>query len=444
MRGIRRDGVAGRSEEPCEEDEGRKAHGGEEKYLRKMNHALVVVVVGDEILQGRRTEANAAWISSRAAEMGLHLREVRIVSDEVGALAEALRALEADGVDVVVTGGLGPTRDDRTRSEVADTFGRALLEHPDARRFVEASYARRSIPLDPLALVQALLPDGAEMVSNPVGTAPGFRMRRGGFSVTCLPGVPREMRAMWESDLVAHLAPCASAPGIARMFTHGLGESKQEALMASLPLEGVEFCSLPGPWGVELQCRVPGGDPSTRVARAEEAREEVARLLGDAVVRPLGTTMLDAFVQGLRRRGWRVALAESCTAGLAAARLADLPGVSDVFVGGVVAYANDVKIAQLGVAPKTLVEHGAVSESTALEMARGARRLLSGTGIGLAVTGIAGPDGGTPGKPVGTVWLAVSGPEGDVAEQILLAGARDLVRERAAWRLLGLGWRTVR
>jgi len=252
------------------------------------------------------------------------------------------------------------------------------------------------------------------------------------------------MRAMWESDLVAHLAPRASAPGIARMFTHGLGESRQEALMADLGLEGVEFCSLPGPWGVELQCRVPGGDPRTRQTRAEAARDQVASRLGDAVVRPFGATMLEALVDGLRRKGWAVALAESCTAGIAASRLADLAGVSDVFEGGVVAYANSLKTALLGVEPATLEAHGAVSEQTALEMARGARRLLSREGIALSVTGVAGPGGGTPDKPVGTVWIAVSWPGGERAELLQLVGARDLVRERAAWRLLGLGWQTVR
>lgn len=410
----------------------------------RMDHTLIVIVVGDEILQGRRVEANAAWISSRASEMGLHLGEVRIVSDEAGSLARALRETEGPDVDVVVTGGLGPTRDDRTRSEVAAFAGVPLIEHGAARDAVERSYARRALAMDPSALIQALVPQGAELVDNPVGTAPGFRVRRGSFAVTCLPGVPREMRAMWESDLVAHLAPRASAPGIARMFTHGLGESKQEALMADLGLEGVEFCSLPGPWGVELQCRVPGGDPRTRQERADAARALVASRLGEAVVRPLGNTMLRAFVDGLRHKGWAVALAESCTAGLASARIADLPGVSDVFEGGVVAYANSVKTSLLGVAPATLEAHGAVSEPTALEMARGARRLLSREGVGLAVTGVAGPDGGTPDKPVGTVWIAVSWPGGERAELLQLVGARDLIRERAAWRLLGLGWQTVR
>lgn len=405
---------------------------------------LVVIVVGDEILQGRRTEANAAWIALRAAEIGVFLAEVRIVSDSPGSLRDAVRAFRGREAEIVVTGGLGPTRDDRTRGEIADAFGVGLEEHPQARRAVEVSYAKRRLAMDPKALVQALLPVGSLMVPNPVGTAPGFLMEDNGLRVTALPGVPREMRAMWGESVEPRLLQAASRPGIARLFTHGLGESDQEARMADLPLEDVEFCSLPGPWGVELQCRVAEGDPTTRQTRAEHAREEVARRLGAAVVLPLGSTLLESLVSGLRVAGWRMAIAESCTAGLVAAKVADLPGASDVLVGGVVAYANELKERLLGVATETLERHGAVSEETAMEMARGARGLLQGAGLGLAVTGIAGPGGGTPEKPVGTVWIAVSGPRGERSERLQLMGSRDLIRERAAWRLLGMAWSQVR
>lgn len=404
---------------------------------------LVVIVVGDEILQGRRTEANAAWIARRASEVGVFLSEARIVSDAPGTLRDAVRSFRGCRVDIVVTGGLGPTRDDRTRGELAEAFGVDLFEHPEARRAVEASYVRRGLAMDPKALVQASLPVGAAMVPNPVGTAPGFRLEESGLSVTALPGVPREMRAMWEESVEPRLVAGTDKPGIARMFTHGLGESDQEARMADLPLEGVEFCSLPGPWGVELQCRVAGGDPSGRQVAAEHARQEVAARLGDAVVKPLGATLLESLVSGLRTRGWQIALGESCTAGLAASKIADLPGVSDVLAGGVVAYANEIKVRMLGVSPQTLERHGAVSQETALEMARGARRLLSRDGFGMGVTGIAGPDGGSPEKPVGTVWIALSGPFGERSEKLQLVGSRELVRERAAWRLLGLAWSEI-
>lgn len=404
---------------------------------------LQVIVVGDEILQGRRTEANASWIGREAADLGVPLHQSRIVSDEPGALVAALNQMCGPGIDIVVTGGLGPTRDDRTRTETAEAFGMHLETRPEALSAVESSYARRGIPMDPAALVQALIPDGAEMVSNPVGTAPGFRIVRDGCTVTCLPGVPREMRAMWAESIVPRLAATADAPGVARWFTHGLGESSQESLMADLALDDVEFCSLPGPWGVELQCRVAGGDAASRQHRAEAARAAIVARQGASVVRPLGATLLESFVQGLRRRGWSVAFGESCTAGMAASRLADLPGVSDVFSGGVVAYANHVKTSLLGVDAGVLVREGAVSEATALAMARGARRLCPGEGLGLAVTGIAGPEGGSPDKPVGTVWIAASSCDGEVAERLSLVGSRELIRERAAWRLLGLGWRQV-
>ncbi len=404
---------------------------------------LQVIVVGDEILQGRRTEANASWIGREAADLGVPVRQSRIVSDEPGALVAALHQMRGPGIDIVVTGGLGPTRDDRTRAEAAEAFGMRLETRPEALSAVESSYARRGIPMDPAAVVQALIPEGAEMVPNPVGTAPGFRIVRDGCTVTCLPGVPREMRAMWAESIVPRLAATADAPGVARWFTHGLGESSQESLMADLALDGVEFCSLPGPWGVELQCRVAGGNAGSRQHRAEAARAAIVARQGASVVRPLGATLLESFAQGLRRRAWRVVFAESCTAGMAASRMADLPGVSDVFAGGVVAYANHLKTSLLGVDPDVLESHGAVSEATALAMARGARGLCPGEGLGLAVTGIAGPDGGTPDKPVGTVWIAAASSESAVAERLSLVGSRDLIRERAAWRLLGLGWRQV-
>ncbi|MCB9496850.1 MAG: CinA family nicotinamide mononucleotide deamidase-related protein [Fibrobacteria bacterium] len=404
---------------------------------------LSVIVVGDEILQGRRQEANAAWIARQAAEAGLDLCEVRIVSDSPGSLAEALAALRRQGGEVVVTGGLGPTRDDRTRQELADHFGSPLALREEALQAVEASYRRRSIDMDPAARVQAMMPEVATMVPNDFGTAPGMRVETEGFAVTCLPGVPREMKGMWTEQLLPLLARNRTAPGIARCFTHGLGESVQESRMASLGLEDVEFCSLPGPWGVELQCRVSTGDPSTRQARAEAARELVARALGGSVVRPLGATLLEALVQGLRERRWSVALAESCTAGWATVQLAGLPGVSDVLRGGVVAYDNEVKVRLLGVSEDNLARNGAVSESTALEMARGVRERMAPEGLGLAVTGVAGPGGGTPEKPVGTVWIAASAPGVEVAELLHLVGDRTLVRERAAWRLLGLAWSLV-
>ena len=406
-----------------------------------MHTDIAIVVVGDEILQGRRREANAAWIAEQLFTMGARLREVRIVSDEPDSLVQAIAELRRPGRAVISTGGLGPTRDDRSRSEAARSFGRRLLRSEEALAQVAARYARFGRPLDEAAYAQADIPEGARLVTNPAGSAPCFTLEADdGFRLTCLPGVPREVRAVFEDSLRAELAPWCDPPGIARMFTHALGESEQEARMKDLDLGTADFCSLPGPFGVEIQV-LERGPIEGRPERARGKLETVAARLGRGVVHPLGTTLRAAFLQGLRDRGWKVAFAESCTAGMAASEFASEPGVSDVLAGGVVAYSNGLKSSLLGVSPETISVHGAVSRETALEMARGAARISGG--LGLSSTGVAGPYGGTPEKPVGLVWIAAAWPGGEFAAELRLLGDRDEIRQRAAWRLLGLGWRVA-
>ena len=408
-----------------------------------MSRDVAVVVVGDEILQGRRTEANAAWLARELSGMGVPLAEVRVVSDTPGALVSAIVQLREPGRTVISTGGLGPTRDDRTREEAARAFGRKLVRSEEALAQVAARYATFGRPLDPSSYLQADIPEGARVVPNPAGSAPAFLVESDGFRLICLPGVPREMRAIFDASLRRELAALADPPGIARLFTHGLGESEQESRMRDLDLGGADFCSLPGPFGVEIQV-LARGPREGRQERAQALLAKIGAHLGDAVVQPPGTTLRQALLSGLRERGWKLAFAESCTAGLACAEFAAEPGVSEVLWGGVISYSNDLKRSLLGVSENTLTEHGAVSRETALEMARGAARLGGENGFGLSVTGIAGPDGGTAEKPVGLVWIATHGPNGETAEELRLSGTRDEIRQRAAWRLLGLGWRVAR
>lgn len=410
-----------------------------------MNRDVCVVVVADEVLQGRRSEANAAWLARTLFAMGVKLSETRIVSDFPGTLERALCELRDPLRTVIVTGGLGPTRDDRTRLEAARAFGRNLVRSREALALVEASYARRGHELDPAGEIQADLPEAAVLIPNPAGTAVSFLLIDEGYHVVCLPGVPREMRAIFDASVRPILASSADAPGIARFFTHGLGESLQEDLMADLELDDVEFCSLPGMWGVEIQCLARGARQG-REERARHAMDRVAERLGSAVVHPLGSTLRQSFLSRLRDRKWQVAFAESCTAGMASAEIAGEPGASDVLAGGVVAYSDQLKIRLLQVDPATLERCGAVSRETALEMARGAANICQdgpGSGLGLAVTGIAGPGGGTADKPVGLVWIAASSPSGEFAQELRLVGTRDEIRQRAAWRLIGLGWKSL-
>ena len=408
-----------------------------------MSRDVAVVVVADEVLQGRRQEANAAWLAQTLFTMGVKLSETRIVSDFPGSLERALRELRSPTRTVIVTGGLGPTRDDRTRHEAAQAFGRNLSRSTEALALVKASYSRRGYELDPSGEIQADIPEGAVLIPNPAGTAVCFLLMDEGYRVVCLPGVPREVRAVFEATVRPMLVRDADPPGIARFFTHGLGESLQEDRMADLRLSDIEFCSLPGMWGVEIQCLARGPEEG-RSERARNAMEQVAERLGEGVVRPLGTTLRQSFLSRLRDRNWQVAFAESCTAGLACSEIAGEPGASDVLAGGVVAYSNQLKIGLLAVSSATLESHGAVSRETALEMARGAARICpNGRGLGLAVTGVAGPGGGTPEKPVGLVWIAASSPAGEIAQELRLVGSRDDIRQRAAWRLIGLGWKSL-
>ena len=404
---------------------------------------IAIVVVGDEILQGRRREANAAWLASELFAMGAHLSEARVISDEPGSLVRTIHALRRPGRVVISTGGLGPTRDDRTRGEAAESFGRKLYRSDLALSQVAERYAKFGRPLDESAYVQADLPEGSRLVRNPAGSAPCFALDdNDGFRLYCLPGVPREVKAVFDASLRGELSEWCDPPGIARLFTHGLGESEQESRMKDLDLGTAEFCSLPGPFGVEIQI-LERGPRDGRAERAQERLAQVARSLGDSVVVPGGLTLRQSLHQGLRKKGWKVAFAESCTAGMAAAEFASEPGVSDVLAGGVVTYSNELKTSLLGVEPATLATFGAVSRETALEMARGASRIASG-GLGLSVTGVAGPDGGSPEKPVGLVWIAASSPNGEIAEELHLTGDRNEIRQRAAWRLIGLGWRAAK
>lgn len=408
-----------------------------------MSRDVAVVVVADEVLQGRRQEANAAWLARTLFAMGVKLSETRIVSDFPGSLESALVELRSPNRTVIVTGGLGPTRDDRTRGEAARAFGRNLSRSSEALALVRSSYTRRRIELDASAEIQADLPEGAVLIPNPAGTAVCFLLLDEGYRVVCLPGVPREVQTVFEASVRSILSQEADPPGIARFFTHGLGESLQEDRMAGLELPDVEFCSLPAMWGVEIQCLARGAAEG-RAERAAAAMEQVAERLGEGVVRPLGTTLRQSFLQRLRDKNWQVAFAESCTAGLACAEVAGEPGASDVLAGGVVTYSNDLKVSLLGVSKATLEAHGAVSRETALEMARGAVKICrDGRGLGLAVTGVAGPGGGTPEKPVGLVWIAAAWPGGETAVELRLLGSRDDIRLRAVWRLIGLGWKSL-
>jgi nicotinamide-nucleotide amidase len=388
-----------------------------------------IVSTGDELTTGRILDSNASWIADKLFEMGVDVTCVLTVGDYPERLEWAWRQAIARADVVISTGGIGPTADDLTSETVARVLGVPLVEDVESAEKIRRWFSASGRPMPENNLKQSLVPRGAVIVPNALGTAPGYRAERDGRHVVVLPGVPREMKPMVEETVLPWLrAQRGGAVYLARTFqTFGVTESGLDELVAGVvdPSEGrVSFrASFP-----EVSVRVVvHGEP-------EVARQRLA-VVGDRLRAAIGTgcygegaiTMEETVGTLLRERGATVATAESCTGGLVAHRLTNVPGSSAYVRGAVVAYANEAKRQVLGVSAATLETHGAVSEETAAEMAAGARRAL-GADIAVSTTGVAGPDGGTPEKPVGTVCLGLSSAEDTVAARYQLWGTRDWVK----------------
>jgi nicotinamide-nucleotide amidase len=408
-----------------------------------------LLVTGQELLLGLVADANTRYLARELDALGIDLRRVGIVGDGHDEIVAGLRELA--GHDLVITsGGLGPTHDDRTVAAVAEVAGaeldldEALLAQIAA---ITVEYARRR-GADPALnrdgdRKQALVPRGATAIP-PAGTAPGLLLAHGEGHVLVLPGPPREFAAVWRSAL--ELAPlralCARAGALLRhtLRVYGAGEPAVARAFAAAGGDGggtrTTICAR------LLEVEVTVRAEPERQAALDRLIAGLREQLGDAVYaedeRPLAEHLLAA----LRARGLRLAVGESCTAGLVAARLADIPGASDVLLGGVIAYANEIKQAQLGVPEELLAEFGAVSEQCARAMAAGARA-ATGAEVGVAVTGVAGPGGGTAEKPVGLVYLHVSAPAAERGQELRLPGDRAQIRELAAVAALHLVRTTV-
>jgi nicotinamide-nucleotide amidase len=407
-----------------------------------------VVTVGDELLLGDTTDSNAARIGRALAELGAPVVRHETVGDQAGAIAGAVERALADGDLVIVTGGLGPTPDDLTREAVAELLGRPLRPDPELEAALRARYLAagyRDFPANNLR--QALVPEGARVLPNARGTAPGLALELDGRWVVLLQGVPRELEAMLAGparDLIVEAFAGRLRPPLhLRVRTTGIAESRlAERVEALLPAARgpVRLAYLPSLFGVDLRFTV-GADADPAGARAWLDRMAAALgELGPYVYE--GDDLVEAVAASLARSGHTLAVAESCTGGLVAKRLTDRAGASRWFLGGVIAYADRVKVEQLGVPAEAIARAGAVSEEVARAMADGVRRAL-GADAGLGITGIAGPDGGSAEKPVGTVWYAVAVGDRVAAETRVFVGDREAVRERSAQAVLNLLYRTL-
>ena len=398
-----------------------------------------VVTIGDELLYGETIDTNSAWLGRELASLGMPVVRRYTAGDVLTDIQEVV-ATAAEVADlVVVSGGLGPTRDDLTLDAVADLYGLALHEDPEILSALARRFAAHGIDRMPEAnRSQARIPEGARVLKNRHGTAPGVAMEAEDALVVLLPGVPRELRGIFEEELRPLLLKRYEGRLSSvrhRMFhTSGVPESRlSELIEAVLPGEmgAVSIAFLPDILGVDLRLTVHGLPEAAAEAALDAIESVLAPVVAPWRIEGEGGDLADAVVAALRTRGATLALAESCTGGALAHRVTSVAGVSDVFLGGVVAYANAAKRELLGVPDDVIDRYGAVSEAVARHMAEAVASRL-GADVGIGITGIAGPGGGTEEKPVGTVWTAVAFGGEVFASLSRFPGDREVVQARAA------------
>ena len=397
-----------------------------------------IIAVGSELLTPEKTDTNSLFITQVLNDLGLAVAFKSIVGDHRAELTSHLaHALQRHRV-VIMTGGLGPTDDDLTREVVAGHLGLPMREDAAIVECIERRFASRGWKMPAVNRRQALVPRGAAVLDNPNGTAPGLWLEHEGAVIALLPGPPREMKPMMAGEVRARLAALVGDTRLFRRLVRvsGKGESAVEEIAQPIYSRWlshhppIDTTILAGLGQVELHLVLQSGDAALAAAALDVAVDELADALGRDVVSTNGATLEATVGELLRARGWRVALAESCTGGLATSRLTDVPGSSDYVERGIVAYSNEAKVDLLGVPASLIEQHGAVSEPVAAAMAEGIRD-RAGVQVGVGITGIAGPGGGTVEKPVGTVCIAVAGVATDV-RTFRFTGGRDMVKALSA------------
>ena len=398
-----------------------------------------IIAVGTELLTSSRLDTNSLYITARLNEIGIAVLAKSVVGDDRAMIAMFVRQALARTDLLILTGGLGPTADDVTRETVAEVLELPLTEDPAIVERLRRRFERRGLRMAELNLRQAQVPAGAVVLDNRNGTAPGLFIEHDGRLVLLLPGPPRELNPMLDAVVSERLASRAGGRRLFRRVLKIAGRTESHVEEIAQPVYGVwhtdpvpvETTILASPGQIELHLTVTCDEASVAGPRLDEAESALVAALGRDVFSVDGRSLEQVVGDLLRVRGWRIGLAESCTGGMMAARLTEVPGSSEYLQGGVVSYGNRAKIELLGVPADLIEEHGAVSEAVAIAMANGARRVLHAD-VGVGITGIAGPSGGTPAKPVGLVCLAVVDAVGaSHVRTATFAGERAVVRLQA-------------
>lgn len=400
--------------------------------------SAAILAIGSELLTPHKTDTNSLFITQVLNDLGIAVAYKAIIGDNRADLADHVSHALARHQVLILTGGLGPTDDDLTREVVAEHLGLTMDEDPAIVDAIAKRFARRGWKMPAVNRRQALVPRGATVLDNPNGTAPGLWLEHDGAAIALLPGPPREMKPMMDGEVRRRLAPRAGATRLHRRVIRvsGRGESAVEEMVQPIysgwlsQLPPIETTILAGLGQVELHLLTQATDAGQAVAALDAAVNQIVRVMGPDIVSVDGRELEAVVGDLLRERRWHVALAESCTGGLATSRLTDIPGSSDYVERSVVAYSNRSKIELLGVDEALIVQHGAVSEPVAAAMAAGIRDRAKAD-VGVGVTGIAGPGGGSEHKPVGTVCIAVAGRETRV-RTFLFPGGREMVKALSA------------
>ncbi|HQV51451.1 MAG: competence/damage-inducible protein A [Flavobacteriales bacterium] len=401
-----------------------------------------IISIGDELLIGQTINTNAGWMGEQLALSGIRSKRVLTIGDDKQEIVEALDDAITD--IVLITGGLGPTKDDITKHTLCEYFDTELVRHPEIEAQINAFFEQMG--RDPLEVnrAQADLPAACTVIPNDRGTASGMWFKKDGKVYVSMPGVPYEMKAMMQATVIPMLRDEFLPPAIVHrtILTTGMGESYLAERIAKwedgLAQHGIKLAYLPSPGLVKLRLSAyASDDPSEARKRVDEQATVLYKEIPELIFGEGDDTLQAAVGKILKEQGKTLSTAESCTGGYVSHLITSVPGSSAYFTGGVVSYANAVKMEELGIPADMLKLEGAVSKPVVEKMASGVREALK-TDWSIAISGVAGPDGGTPEKPVGTVWIAVAGPDGVVSKMGQFSGTRGLVIKRSGYAALGM------
>jgi nicotinamide-nucleotide amidase len=403
-----------------------------------------IIAVGTEMLTPFRVDTNSLFVTEHLNTIGCDVRMKAVVGDDVGELASVFQAALEWADVIVLTGGLGPTEDDITRDGVARVLRRSLVENEEVVERIRRRFARRGLAMPEINKRQGLVPDGATILENANGTAPGLWLEHGRTAIVLLPGPPREMKPMFEAVVRDRLSPRSNGGGLFRRVLKITGRTESDVDATVQPIYG--------PWAgqdvpisttilavlgqIELHLTAKAADRAAADRALDSAVRALSAALGESLYSVDGSSLEAVVGRLLKERGLSIATAESCTGGLLASRLTDVPGSSDYVQGGVVCYSNRSKVEWLGVPEALIADQGAVSEPVARAMAAGVRGRASAS-VGVGITGIAGPGGGSAEKPVGTVAIAVVG-DAEQVRTFQFIGGREMVKFQSSQAALNM------